>query len=93
MADIKPFPGVTLTDRPADSQPNPDVVETLERLYNLAKTGELQAITYVWVNDLGDPIQGCRGSERWTYQIGYSISSLFHWWFQRENEQVEEVEQ
>lgn len=45
------LPGVSDHEKPANGQPQPDLVEALERLLAAAKTGEIQAVAFAIIDD------------------------------------------
>lgn len=45
------LPGVFDHDRPANGQPQQDLIVALERLLEAAKTGEIQAVAFAIIND------------------------------------------
>jgi hypothetical protein len=48
-AEIKTFPGVEFVDQGPNEQPQQEVIELIERLLELAESGELQALAVVGV--------------------------------------------
>jgi hypothetical protein len=89
MGEVVGLPGVDAPEQPATQQPQPDVIARLEVLLERAKSGEIQAIAYGYVNESGNACEGWTIGNlptRVEYALGFALNCLQHRYFAHQAE-------